>query len=329
MAKSTIEALEKVIKKILQPMDTKISSIMDQIKKIDEKICNLEMKSSTTCQSCNCDKLKAPENSQLNGSTTSNTQGKNTVHPVNRRSTTTNAAQNPRRGSLPASSGRQAPPAPAAPPQPPPSRPAPTAQPPAAPAAQSAAPESDSLVDGYPQQNNHDDTQGEWQTVGPPRRRRKSQKPSQRITITGTGPEDISVQTTIKRSMLHACFFKPSTSEEAIKSYMSKRSNCDGSDFIVKKLNLKHQYYSSFAISVPSSKFELFMSAENWPPGTVISEWFRRSGGRARSPRAPAAAADNATGPTTAPGAALAAAAVASRRAPEQQQHAIHTDLSG
>lgn len=78
---------------------------------------------------------------------------------------------------------------------------------------------------------------------------------------------------------IHACFFKPDTTPEVILSYMKKKSPNDG--YSVEKIKLAHNHYSSFAITVPSSQFEFFMAAKSWPPSTEVSEWFRRSNGRA------------------------------------------------
>ncbi|CAH2208421.1 jg790 [Pararge aegeria aegeria] len=118
---------------------------------------------------------------------------------------------------------------------------------------------------------------GDWQKVSKP-----SRKNRQRAVIRGSGAFDCDLQTVERVKKIHACYFKPDTSEEALKSYMEKKNPCNG--YEVKKLTLKHNYYASFMIIVPNSKIEYFMSAANWPARTEVSEWFRRGAGRAVRP---------------------------------------------
>ncbi|KAJ2937198.1 hypothetical protein O0L34_g18957 [Tuta absoluta] len=100
MSKSTLEALEKVITKILEPIESKISKVLDRIKKIDEKICLLENKSPTTCSTCNGGNLIDTRNSRPKGSTATKTQEKNGTKTLPKPLTTT-MTQKTRRGSLP------------------------------------------------------------------------------------------------------------------------------------------------------------------------------------------------------------------------------------
>lgn len=115
-----------------------------------------------------------------------------------------------------------------------------------------------------------------WQTVTNRRRRPTQLK---RTVIKGSGSIDSDLQTVERVRKIHACFFKPETTPEMILAYMNKKSMC--AEYHVEKLKLTHNYYSSFTVTVPNSQFELFMSAENWPARTEISEWFRRSNRRA------------------------------------------------
>lgn len=105
---------------------------------------------------------------------------------------------------------------------------------------------------------------------------------NKRQVIRGSGSFDCELQTVERVKKIHACFFKPDTTEDALRSYMEKK--CPDDAYIVEKMKLKHNYYASFIIKVPSSKFEYFMCPDNWPPRTEVSEWFRSGAGRAVRP---------------------------------------------
>lgn len=128
------------------------------------------------------------------------------------------------------------------------------------------------------QVNNNDD-EDDWQKVT---KRSRQKNNRQKAVIRGSGIFDSELQTVERVRKIHVCFFKPDTSEEALKTYMVKKSPYDG--YVVNKLKLKHNHYASFVITVPHSKFDFFMSADNWPERTEISEWFRRGNGRAVRP---------------------------------------------
>ncbi|KOB76338.1 Uncharacterized protein OBRU01_05935 [Operophtera brumata] len=118
-----------------------------------------------------------------------------------------------------------------------------------------------------------------WQIVRPRKNLHR-----RRNIILGTGQADDELKTVERVKKLHACFFQPETTNEMICSYMKKKNESDG--YIVEKISLKQNHYASFAITVPTSKFEYFMSADNWPPSTEVSEWFRAGARRAsRAPR--------------------------------------------
>lgn len=134
-----------------------------------------------------------------------------------------------------------------------------------------------------------DDTNDGWNVV---RYNKTKRTIKRRSVITGKGSLDNELQIVERVRKIHACFFKPETTPESITSYMHKKN--PGTGYSADKLKLAHNYYASFAITVPSSKFDFFMSGENWPTGTEISEWFRHSDGRAkgasthdRAPRRP------------------------------------------
>lgn len=123
--------------------------------------------------------------------------------------------------------------------------------------------------------------EGDWKKVS-----KKSQKNNkrERAVVRGSGIFACDLQTVERAKKIHACFFKPDTSEDTLKSFMEQKNPSDG--YLVKKIKLKHNHYSSFIITVPESKYNFFMSADNWPAGTEVSEWFRRSEGRAVRPPA-------------------------------------------
>ncbi|KAJ2946659.1 hypothetical protein O0L34_g12716 [Tuta absoluta] len=129
------------------------------------------------------------------------------------------------------------------------------------------------------------DNETPWVDVKSRNKRRKHT----RNVIKGTG-NDTELQTVERVKKVHACFFSPDTTVETLTAYMKKKNPSDY--YIIEKLKLKHEHYASFAITVPSSKFEYFMQPDNWPSRTEVSEWFRRSGERGartgprRAPRA-------------------------------------------
>lgn len=114
-----------------------------------------------------------------------------------------------------------------------------------------------------------------WQTVT----NRKSKLSRQ---VVKGNSQTQQLQTVERTKQLHACFFKPDTTPESIKKYMEGISAVKVN---VLKLKLKHENYASFMLTVPESKFELFMTAGTWPVGTEVSEWFRRTARRVQRPR--------------------------------------------
>lgn len=129
--------------------------------------------------------------------------------------------------------------------------------------------------------NNNDEAQ--WVEVTS----RKQGRRNTRNVIRGTGATDTELQTVERVKRIHACFFKPETTEASLVAFM-QRKNPSGC-YKAEKMKLKHDHYASFAITVPESKLDYFLRADNWPPLTEVSEWFRRSAGRARrSPALPA-----------------------------------------
>lgn len=129
---------------------------------------------------------------------------------------------------------------------------------------------------------NIDHTNGEWHTVASKYQRRK-RKPL-RVVVKGTNNKNSDLQTVERSRKIHICFLKPDTTEESMVTHMNTL-NADQS-YKVEKLTLKHNYYASFVLTVPNSKYDLFMTGHVWPEGVELSEWFRR--GRARESRSSA-----------------------------------------
>ncbi|KAJ2938085.1 hypothetical protein O0L34_g19411 [Tuta absoluta] len=97
----------------------------------------------------------------------------------------------------------------------------------------------------------------QWQDViGRKQRRRRNQQQ----VMTGTGSTDNQLETVERSRKIHICFLKPNTTPEALVAYMNKKSPSD--DYTAQKLKLKHEYYSSFAITLPESKYDFFMVAD-------------------------------------------------------------------
>lgn len=103
--------------------------------------------------------------------------------------------------------------------------------------------------------------------------------PHQRI-VKGNGQHHELLQTVEKTKRIHACYFKPDTSADAVTNYI--QNICNNSEITVIKLKLKHEHYASFMITLPESEFPIFMMPESWPEGTQVSEWFQRGAGRAK-----------------------------------------------
>lgn len=135
---------------------------------------------------------------------------------------------------------------------------------------------------GEPNNNNKFDHESEipneapWQTVEKRKDRRRSYN---RQVIHGNGTPDANLQAVERVKRIHVCFLKHETTTETLMTYMNRIS--PSSDYHIEKLTLRHEYYASFIVTVPSSKYDFFMSAENWPPQIEVSPWFHRSDGRA------------------------------------------------
>ncbi|XP_048004214.1 uncharacterized protein LOC125240355 [Leguminivora glycinivorella] len=289
MAKSTVDALEKVIKKYMTPIETKIGSVLTELKKLEQKIIKIES-AQQQCKKC---RPCSPSDCSPNGSTTPQTRGEN---PVAATMPTVIANRNlPARSSVSANDRRTSLPAKVDKAEKTPVRipdddvvnenitPTPPIQ---------VVDLNNSL---HYKNNTPDPTQppedlcNEKWNIASYSKGRMRQKPT-RVSITGTGPLDINLKTSERVKKLHTCFFKEDTTAEAIKSYITKKTG--STDCTVIKLQLKHNHYASFAITAPQSLFDSLMSAEMWPSGTEVSEWFRGGTGRARrarpSRRAPA-----------------------------------------
>lgn len=279
MAKSTIEAIEKVMKKLLTPLETKICSLVLVIEKLEGKIISLEtqLESSQNVNHNGDQKLLSTTDSKPNTPKPPLTQVKNSVAKLSKPSGRL-ATDRPRRESLPANTTSGG---------------ACDSRARRSPALQRASPDatddttSKNIIIPQPSSQDHNETANDqeahdevpsneqWQVV---LNKRFRKRPIKRTAVTGTGPLDTDLQTTERGKKIHVCFFKSCTTADAVKSYMQKKN--DGANYAVEKLPLKHDHYASFALTVPVSKFDYFMTAENWPAGVEVSEWFRRSAGR-------------------------------------------------
>lgn len=290
MSKSTLESLEKVIKKFLAPIETKIGCIFTELKRIEDKISKLE----TTKQKCiKCDKPPA-SNYSPKGSDAPKPRAKTpaaTTKTTAAASRAVPAATNDRRSSLPAAGNVNTRATTNATTKTDATK---TIKEPASKPERTDETDHDTGSNIFPKPADNDDD-GPWQ-VTTYKKSRKQLRQS-RVAVTGTGPIDDVLETTERRKKIHACFFKYDTTREAIESYIAKKSN--NTDCTVEKLQLKHQHYASFAITVPQSLFETLMSASYWPPRTEVSEWFRYGTGRAW--RAPSRHPRRATGAGPAP----------------------------
>lgn len=257
MAKSTIDSLEKLLVKFITPINQKFTDVMKELKKLEEKIDKLESI-----------KHQAPNNV---GSCSS------PAIPVSKPATSTDTGERHQRMrdvKRPTHTLTTPPTLPTIIPEPSVSKravaPAVTLCRPLPVKPQAAS--NPRPVDAKQSHDSNDDNV--WHVV-----EHRSKRPSRRAVVTGKGSTDSELQTVERVRKIHACFFKPETTPESIITYMTK--NNPGSVYNADKLVLTHNFYSSFSITVPCSQFNFFMSAENWPPGTEISEWFRCSDGRA------------------------------------------------
>jgi hypothetical protein len=79
-----------------------------------------------------------------------------------------------------------------------------------------------------------------------------------------------------RRLFIHAFSFAPNTTEEQVKTYMTKKMNGQDYDIDVEKIITKG-HHASFKIGVPSSKYEDWLNPEMWPVNARINRWiFRR-----------------------------------------------------
>lgn len=119
----------------------------------------------------------------------------------------------------------------------------------------------------------------------------KGQHQEMRGPIKGNGKTNDLIHSVERSKKIHACFFATDTTADTVKQYME--TIAPGGNYTSEKLNLKHQYYASFMLMIPESKFELFMKSESWPSGIEVREWFRKGPGRAsRTRRHPAPGQD-------------------------------------
>lgn len=319
MAKSTIESIEKVIKKFLTPIESKIDQILIELKKMDEKILSLEKNTSlcAVCSKVKCQDLpkKSEPNQQKQKVQTQAAQP--TRGPCASKPVVTVAVSN-RRTSLPQTSERPAATVTSQSQQ----RNCTKSTAPTYAQALTPPPRLSTLQPKHLQNNNPPDTNviaadktpptlaevgdrasvtkpinndtinndepehSSWQKVNNTKRRRSKlpkRRHQQRVVVKGSGELDEDLKTIVKTRKLHACFFKADTTPETIKCYM-ERKNPDA-NYTVNKIALKHSHYASFALNIPANKFEFFTAPENWPSGTEVSEWFRASGGRPRRRR--------------------------------------------
>lgn len=135
-------------------------------------------------------------------------------------------------------------------------------------------PPHETLIPGDLEVKTNDDSN--WQVVPKRGRRRRNTRTN---VICGTGVDDPYLQTVERAKKIHACFLRPEVTAESMLAYMEKKKQ--SGKYRVEKLELKHTHYASFAIFVPTSLFDFFMTPANWPPGTEITEWFRPSTRRA------------------------------------------------
>lgn len=283
MAKSTLDSLEKLLVKFITPIDQKFTIVMKELKKLEDKIDKLESKklqtpndagtsnSPATAVSKPAANVTVQATNTATGDRTQRTRGaKRPTHTLTASNTIESFAtppppsQSTRAPVAPVPSASRSPPRSAAQAVTPLRRPPP---------AQPLAPSVSRLYDNNVVTSNDD----AWHVV----RNKTKRQARRRAVITGIGSTDNDLQTVERVRKIHACFFKPETTSESIITYMNKINPT--TNYNADKIKLAHNYYSSFAITVPCSKFDFFMMAENWPPGTEISEWFRRSDGRAGS----------------------------------------------
>ncbi|KAJ2937730.1 hypothetical protein O0L34_g19123 [Tuta absoluta] len=281
MAKSTIEALEKLFKRFISPLEIKVNSVLTAIEKLEIQVNKLESQIATKKDGdTNNGRRLSTFDNKLNASKTSLTQVKNAPAKVSKpNGHKATESERARQGSLPIVSTNNS-----------------------GSARESAAQVRTQAADNNANTNNLQDvinkskdnilTQDtirilnnteQWQVVS---NKRHNKRPK-RTAVTGTGPQDAELQTTERSKKIHVCFFKPETTAEAIKSYMTRKNDSD--NYKIDKLPLKHNHYASFALLVPQSKYEYFITAANWPAGVEVSEWFRSGAGR--SSRVPPGAA--------------------------------------
>lgn len=275
MAKSTLDSLEKLLVKFITPIDQKFTIVMKELKKLEDKIDKLENKNQQTLNDAGRTTSPAvPVAKPVTNTHTGTGERQQRTREVKRLTHTSVtptavAATTPAAAPTPPSYTTVA------------TEPCIVSQRGIAQAVTPLCRPPPPLQPTAPLNSRSHDNVGnddEWHVV---KHKTKRPPPRRRAVITGVGSTDDELMTVERVRKLHACFFKPETTPESIITYMNKKS--PGTNYHADKIKLAHNYYSSFAITVPCSQFNFFMTAENWPPGTEISEWFRRSDGRAGS----------------------------------------------
>ncbi|KAJ2937681.1 hypothetical protein O0L34_g17492 [Tuta absoluta] len=116
----------------------------------------------------------------------------------------------------------------------------------------------------------NDDNSHEWKTVVSKYQRKKQQK----TILVGESVQDDTLKAVDRLKYLQAWSFKPSTTVEEITRYMNNISVSP--DFYVEKRKINTKLHASFILGIPESMFDQFYSPTVWPQGVRLAIWFLR-----------------------------------------------------
>ncbi|KAJ2937268.1 hypothetical protein O0L34_g19373 [Tuta absoluta] len=265
MSKSTLDALEKVLVRLLEPLEKNISTINDRLDAIQAEIRNQNVQH---CKIGGIPKTQSPPQQPYAKvaqnikrlSNVSSASKKETDEKLNTRASVKDFAtkkiigyvEPPPRIPLQSQGGKG-------------TKPAPT--------------DNDKIqhdtttavatkTDDDKVSNNGD---YQWKTVQGQRKQKR--KPNRVVTV-GEGQEDEVLKTVDKLKYIQTWSFHPNTSEENLKQYINKIHRSD--DYVVEKRRINTDRHAAFIIGVPEKLYERFNSPAAWPQGVRFSDWFFR-----------------------------------------------------
>ncbi|KOB77250.1 putative membrane protein [Operophtera brumata] len=114
----------------------------------------------------------------------------------------------------------------------------------------------------------HTYDEGDWKQVS-----RKRRPATQRRILTGSGQTANELQTAERLKYIQAWSFKPETTVELVRNHINKIAACE--KYVVEKRDIRTDQHAAFVIGFPETYYDVLCTADAWPLGIKISDWFR------------------------------------------------------